>query len=290
MPPARANSIRRALNRRVQARRVALHDSRFHTILRVDAHAPALVLSPHWDDAVLDCWSVLASDREVNVVNVFAGSPAPGRVTLWDSITGASDSAEQTRARVVEDARALALVNRTALNLPFLDNQYRAQAGPPLEEIDRAVGANVPSASHVYMPAGVGGHPDHLLVRRYGQALARSGMPVTLCVDLPYCVAHGWPHWVDGSEADPHRNVDAFWLSFLAGVPELGPLRAAHVERLDDAAAAAKLAAMVCYRTQFPALDGGSRQMLSDPAIHRFEVRWDLADGDGKPRDQSSSS
>jgi hypothetical protein len=159
-----------------------------------------------------------------------------------------------------------------------------------LEEIDRAVGAKAPSASHVYMPAGVGGHPDHLLVRRYGQALARAGMPVTLCVDLPYCVAHGWPHWVDGSEPDPHRNVDAFWLSFLAGVPELGPLRAAHVERLDDAAAAAKLDAMVCYRTQFPALNGGARQMLADPAIHRFEVRWDLANGDGQARVQSSSS
>ena len=38
----------------------------------------------------------------------------------------------------------------------------------------------------------------------------------------------------------------------------------------------AKLAAMVCYRTQFPALDGGSKRMLSDPAIHGFEVHWDL--------------
>jgi LmbE family N-acetylglucosaminyl deacetylase len=290
MPPARANSLRRALHRRVQARRVAMRDSRFQSILGFDSHAPALVLSPHWDDAVLDCWSLLSRDDELNVVNIFAGSPPPGRLTLWDSITGASDSAEQTRARLAEDATALACANRTPLNLAFLDNQYRGQPGPPLQALDRALVAEVPNASHVYVPAGVGGHPYHMLVRRYGRMLARSGMPVTLYVDLPYCVTHGWPHWVLGSEPDRNLNVDAFWLSFLAGVPEMPPLRSAHVERLDDASASAKLAAMTCYRTQFPALNGGAKQMLSDPAIHRFEVRWDLvADGGVPPAAQSSA-
>jgi LmbE family N-acetylglucosaminyl deacetylase len=290
MAPARANSLQRALRRRIQARRVTLQDSRFHTMLRVDPGAPALVLSPHWDDAVLDCWSLLSSEAEVNVVNVFAGSPPPGRVTLWDSITGASDSAAQTRARLAEDAVALARAKRTPVNLPFLDNQYRTRPGPPLSELDRALGAEVPSASRVYAPAGVGGHPDHQIVRRYGRMLWREGMPVTLYVDLPYCVTHGWPDWVEGSEPDANRNVDAFWLSFLQGVPEMPPLRSAHVERLDDAAASAKLAAMRCYGTQFPALNGGAQQILANPATHRFEVRWDLPVGDGRSRAQSSSS
>jgi hypothetical protein len=128
----------------------------------------------------------------------------------------------------------------------------------------------------VYVPAGLGSHPDHQLVRRYGRMLFRAGMPVTLYADLPYCVTHGWPHWVEGREPEPTRNVNAFWLSYLDGVPEMPSLPSAHVERLDETSARAKLEAMVCYHTQFPALDGGARKMLSDPAIHGFEVRWEL--------------
>jgi LmbE family N-acetylglucosaminyl deacetylase len=277
MPPARANSLKRALHRRIRAWQVARLDSRMRPTVRLDASAPALVLSPHWDDAVLDCWGPLSADAQLNVVNVFAGSPPPGSTTLWDSITGAGDSAQRTRERMAEDATALARAKRTPVNLSFLDNQYRTQSRVPLQQIDGALVQHIPSASRVYVPAGVGGHPDHLLVRRYGRMLARAGMPVTLYVDLPYCVTHGWPHWVDGSEPQPNLDVDAFWLSFLGDVPEMPALSSAHVERLDDAAAAAKLAAMRCYATQFPALDGGAKHMLADPAVHRFEVRWDLA-------------
>ena len=105
--------------------------------------------------------------------------------------------------------------------------------------------------------------------------LARAGIPVTLYADLPYCVLHGWPSWVDGRERDPHRNVDAFWLSFLQPVPEMAELQAADVERLDAERAAQKLEAMQTYATQFSCLNYGGC-VLEDPAIHGFEVRWPL--------------
>ncbi|HEV3322969.1 MAG TPA: hypothetical protein VG147_12385 [Solirubrobacteraceae bacterium] len=273
-------SLPRRAYRRSRALRETYRECRFRTRLRFDPQAPELLLSPHWDDAVLDCWSLLRSELPVTVVNLFAGVPAPGRLAPWDAITGAADSAVRARERIAEDARALASAGRTPLNLPFLDAQYRAASGAPgLEEIDRALSAAVPSASRVHAPAGVGGHLDHLLACRYGRMLLRAGLPVTLYADLPYCVLHGWPHWVDGSEPDPHRNVDAFWLEFLKGVPELPGLRSAHVERLDDTVAAAKLAAMRCYVTQFSGLDYGAGRPLSDPEIHRFEVRWELSCG-----------
>jgi hypothetical protein len=142
----------------------------------------------------------------------------------------------------------------------------------------------------VYVPAGLGGHVDHLLTRRYGRMLLRTGMAVELYADLPYCVLHGWPGWVDGRAPEANRNVDAFWSSFLEDVPEMGPLRSARVERLDDAAAAAKLEAMSCYGTQFPCLSYGARGLLSDPEIHRFEVRWELTrDGAGGDAQSTSS-
>jgi hypothetical protein len=273
-------SLPRRLYQRSRALRSSYAERRFRTRLRFDPEAPELLLSPHWDDAVLDCWSLLSAERELRVVNLFAGIPAPGRLTLWDAITGATDSAAQARARIPEDARALACAAREPLNLPLLDAQYRQP--PPalqLEDLDLAIAAHVHSASRVYVPAGIGAHPDHLLTRRYGRMLLRAGLAVTLYAELPYCVFHGWPHWVDGREPEPNRNVDAFWTSFLADVPELAALRSAHVERLDGQAAAAKLAAMRCYVTQLPALDYGARGLLSDPEIHRYEVRWDLGRG-----------
>ncbi|MGH2855333.1 MAG: hypothetical protein ACRDLF_14200, partial [Solirubrobacteraceae bacterium] len=82
----------RALYRRSRALRESYRERRLRSCVRSDPQAPELVLSPHWDDAVLDCWSLLSSDREVHVVNLFAGVPAPGRLGPWDAITGAEDS------------------------------------------------------------------------------------------------------------------------------------------------------------------------------------------------------
>ena len=74
-------SVARRLYRGSRARRNAQEESRFRSRLRVEEQAPELVLSPHWDDAVLDCWSLLASSRELTVVNVFAGIPGPN--PMW---------------------------------------------------------------------------------------------------------------------------------------------------------------------------------------------------------------
>jgi hypothetical protein len=272
-----AASAPRALLRRSRALRARREERRFDTRLSFDPLAAEVVLSPHFDDAVLDCWGVLCSSREVRVVNVFAAVPAPSTLAPWDAITGARDSAERVRERIAEDQLALARAGREAVGLLFHDAQYRqAASGPNLDDLDLALAARVSHASRVYVPAGIGGHVDHLLTRRYGRMLARTGLPVTLYAELPYCVLHGWPEWVAPGKRDPHRDVDAFWRSFLAGVPELPPLRSGLVTRLDDAGAAAKLAAMREYATQLACLDYGGGRVLSDPEIHRFEVHWEL--------------
>ncbi len=274
----RLGGMSRGLRRRSRTLREAREERRFRSRMRIDPRAPELLLSPHLDDAVLDCWSLLASDRELRVVNIFTGIPPAGRLERWDAITGARDSAERVRERIAEDAVALGCAARKPVNLPFLDAQYRPPPpAPSLDELDLAVSSVGVVASRVYAPAGIGGHPDHVLVRRYARMLRLTGMPVSLYAELPYCVTHGWPSWVDGREPEPNRDVAPFWLSFLDRIPELPALRCARVERLDDEAAAAKLASMLCYETQIPALEYGARGLLSDPEIHRFEVRWELA-------------
>jgi LmbE family N-acetylglucosaminyl deacetylase len=274
----KASHVLRRLHSRSSALLRERSDSRFESRIR-PGEGPALVLSPHLDDAVLDCWSVLTAQPAPSVVNVFAGTPPAGtEVPLWDRVTGASDPAARMAERLAEDARALGAAGIEPLQLPFLDAQYRRPGNSPQPgDLDRELAARVAaSGERVLAPAGIGGHPDHLLVRRYARLLARSGFAVTLYADLPYCALHGWPGWVDGRAEDPLRDVDAFWRSFFGEVPELGDLRSARVARLDDGAAAAKLEAIRCYGTQWPALSYGGRGLLEDPEIHRYEVFWDL--------------
>jgi LmbE family N-acetylglucosaminyl deacetylase len=276
MASPRPQALARRAYRRVRSLRAAREDASFRTAIRSDPDAPALLLSPHWDDAALDCWELLAGQGELVVVNVFSGIPEPGRLTLWDEITGAEDSAARARERLAEDAVVLGRAGRAPVNLGFLDLQYRRGDTPGLGALDSAVAGAAGAASHVFAPAGIGSHPDHELARRYARMLLRAGLPVTLYAELPYCVMHGWPDWVDGRAPDPNRNVDAFWRSFLEGVPEMPELRSARVHRLDDASAAAKLDALRCYATQFSAIEYGARGLLSDPEIHRYEVSWEL--------------
>src|SRR5437868_4148676 len=125
---------------------------------------PAVILSPHLDDAVLSCWHLLTQPSEVAVINVFAGVPTDlGAPAWWDEYTGASDSAERVRERIEEDRRALAVAGRTAVNLGFLDEQYRPDDQPlaPLtEQIERLLDSGV----RIYAPAAFANHADHALV------------------------------------------------------------------------------------------------------------------------------
>jgi LmbE family N-acetylglucosaminyl deacetylase len=248
---------------------------RFTTTLRHEAGAPALLLSPHLDDAVLDCWSLLVAPGDLTVVNVFAGVPPAGRVTTWDRIVGASDSAALMRARRAEDRDALALAGREPVSLGFLESQQRPHGPEPsFRALDRAIAGAASTTSRVLAPMTLGTvHPDHRLLRDYALAVARAGVPVSLYADVPYATVYGWPAWVTGEPPDPHLDVDAYWAAALAAVPGRGEPR---VVKLDPDRAAAKQAAMRGYRTQFPSLDRGPIGQLSNPLVHPYEVFWDL--------------
>ena len=249
---------------------------RFATAMRHDPSAPVLLLSPHLDDAVLDCWSVLDSPDELIVVNVFTGVPPAGTVTAWDRIVGATESAKLMSERAVEDRQALKLAGHEPVNLPFLESPQRPnRPEPAFRALDDAITAEAPVASRVLAPMTLGTvHSDHRLLRAYALALGRAGMPVTLYADVPYATTYGWPHWVTGTPPDPHLDVDAFWAESLAAVPGRGE---PCVVALEPARAAAKLEAMRAYTTQFPSLDRGPIGQLSNPLVHGFEVFWDIA-------------
>ena len=264
--------LQRGLATRLWRADARLRNRRFGTALRADADAPVVVLSPHCDDAVLSCWSVLTAPGDVVVVNVFTQVPPAGTLARWDRLAGATDSAAFMRERIEEDRRALALATREPVNLDLVDNQHRGGARPPSHaEIDRALTAQVARASVVYAPAVLGVvHPDHLLVREY--ALALTGVEVRLYADLPYAIEYGWPSWVTGDTPDPRLAPEVFWE--LTPNRHVGAPEGADVVRLDADAAARKLTAMQTYATQWPMLDRGPIGLLANPRVHAFEVFW----------------
>src|SRR5437588_11456926 len=135
----------------------------------------AVILSPHLDDAVLSCWHLLTQPGDVLVINVFAGIPASlDGPAWWDRYTGATDSAERVRERLEEDWRALALAGRTAVNLGFLDEQYRHEE-QPLASLANRIERHVAPGTRIYAPAAFANHTDHVLVRAAAVELRAAG-------------------------------------------------------------------------------------------------------------------
>src|SRR6266536_2822641 len=163
---------------------------------------PVAVLSPHLDDAVFSCWHLLASARDVVVINVFTAIPRGGtKAPRWDRITGADDP----------EAGCGSGWKRTRRRWPWRAGAPRTSASwTPITATSHRAASSRPSGSDC-APAAIGGHSDHELVRDVGLALAAEGRDVSFYGDLPYSTAFGWPAWVTGNEGDPFLDVDAYW-------------------------------------------------------------------------------
>jgi LmbE family N-acetylglucosaminyl deacetylase len=240
-----------------------------------DPRAAATVLSPHLDDAVWACFSLLIGEEPLVVATAFAGIPSG--TGWWDERCGITDSAGHVRNRMAEDRAVLASLGRDAVHLPLLDGQYRDDGLDPSEIVSELTDA-IPATSRVYAWAGIGDHPDHELVRDAGLAVARSGVPVTLVTDYCYSTRHGWPTWVEepGSTA-----ADAQWDRAIGAAVGEG-LRRPRVRRLTNAESDRKLAAMRGYVTQYENIEAEEPRWQadglppSDPAKRAVEVFYDL--------------
>ncbi len=243
----------------------------------VDAMGPeTVILSPHLDDAVLSCWHLLAGAGEVLVVNVFAGEPPAGTLGPWDRLAGATDSATEVRARIEEDRRALAFAGRTAVNLPFLDGQYR-QADQSPGEIVEALRGVLAANARLYAPASLGDHHrDHMAVRAAALMLHAEGAELALYADLPHATVLGWPRWVlDGSssEADPAGER---WASQLETTGVQAGRMVPVTHRLPARAHASKMEAVLSYSSQIAPLQQVFGCSLEDPQLLGLEVAWQL--------------
>jgi LmbE family N-acetylglucosaminyl deacetylase len=234
-----------------------------------------LIVSPHLDDALLSATQVAMSGPST-VATVFAGPPpAEVELTEWDLLTGASSSLERYRERLVEDERANAVVGSRPVHLAFPEAQFR-QGQLDAASCTAELTALMAEAETVWLPTGVGGHPDHVLARKLAlAALPDEARPaVGFYGDFPYIASYGWPNWVTGTPTEEYLDAAA-WLSleFLAvGLPDDGLVR--EVITLSDAEREVKAATIGEYRSQLPGLRLDPIRIGRLPHALDYEVRW----------------
>lgn len=113
---------------------------------------PVLIVSPHYDDAVLSCWALLSSGANRDICTAFGGVP-PGEASAWDRQCGFATGAEAAIERMREDACALDL-----LNVGYFSITTRQKSESIVQAIagwiDAHIGASDPLT--VAVPAGAG--------------------------------------------------------------------------------------------------------------------------------------
>ncbi len=141
---------------------------------------PALLVSPHLDDAVLSCEAFVGATTPCDALTVFTGTPAPGRYS-WDSYCGFTDSDEAMAARLAEDDAAFAGTPHRRHRLGLLDSQYlegsRASVDAECLEAWASRWAEaIEGPKAVVLPLGAGKQPSGAvgLLKRFVPAWGRN--------------------------------------------------------------------------------------------------------------------
>jgi LmbE family N-acetylglucosaminyl deacetylase len=168
-----------------------------------------IYLSPHFDDAVLSCGGLIFEQARqgipVEIWTVFAGNPPPGPLSMFAQAThflwGTSDGMKTVALRKAEDREAARLVGAKLIHFDFSDCIYRRSpmggylytenvftSPHPLDlklpnRIARAIKPQMRQEDVLVCPLTLGGHVDHVLVRRAAESLHRL---LRYYADVPY--------------------------------------------------------------------------------------------------------
>src|SRR4051812_22965133 len=210
-------------------------------------HAPTdeleriVVVSPHFDDAVMGAGYLIAGHPGTTVLTVFGGRPPayPATPTDWDALGGFQPGDDVVALRRGEDVAALAELGAAHHWLEFSDHQYldttdRYEPSEVAPVLAAALRQLEPTA--VFIPFGLA-NPDHDLTHRAARLAMHELEDVTwYCYeDAGYLHLPGLLAW----------RVSALFLSGLWPTPAIVP-----VELDPDR----KHRALACYRSQIPPL------------------------------------
>jgi LmbE family N-acetylglucosaminyl deacetylase len=172
-----------------------------------DVAAPVVVVSPHFDDAVLSCAGLIAGAPATTVITVFAGFPPardaatpaeflPG-TTAWDQASGFAAGDDVVALRRAEDRAALAQLGAIPHWLDFLDSQYVVEVGESAQPAQIATGLRTAFGdlrpATIAFPLGLS-HTDHertheacFLLLKESPELAANWVAF---IDVPYRALH----------------------------------------------------------------------------------------------------
>ncbi len=133
---------------------------------RLNAGGSLVVISPHLDDAVFSCGSLLARRPGSTVVTVFTGVPEDASVlTQWDRDCGFTSAGQAMQERTKENRRALAALRAEDHALGLLDCQYLECPDAAMPQLTEALLSTLQDLSPdaVALPLGLF-HGDHIRV------------------------------------------------------------------------------------------------------------------------------
>lgn len=229
-----------------------------------------LIISPHLDDAVLSCWHAITSGAEpAVVVTLFAGPPGAAEVGHWDRISGVTDATEQMALRRGEDEAALQACGALSIHCDFVDDQYRRWNRPRRALVAR-IRELTKDADEVWVPAGIGGHPDHVLAAETALA-ATVGRRRVMYADLPYAARRSAGLYPGSLSLTARQKMQAAVLR-----SPYVPARAPTPYRLTAEQQKAKRASLECYESQLAALAVAHNDWWENHDLFALEWSWPL--------------
>lgn len=146
-----------------------------------------IVLAPHLDDAVFNCWHLL-NQEDTLVLTIFAGLPNKETSTIWDFLCGQKDSYKMMMNRINENEQVFKHLKSLNINLKFLDHQYHPNTYHE-KTLNEAILPFISKTSHIFCPMAaslVFRHPDHIIIRNIGLNLHKDHYKVSFYNDSPY--------------------------------------------------------------------------------------------------------
>lgn len=167
-----------------------------------------IYISPHLDDAVLSAGGFIYEQTRignpVEIWTIICGFPSSGKLTPFAQLLhkqwGTGTAEETINLRRAEDIKAAGIVGAKAVHFDVPDCIYRrGPDGEPLymdifvqpheaeahlpDQIAQAIALRLEPDNRVICQLGIGGHVDHIIVRR---AVERLNRPLWYAADVPY--------------------------------------------------------------------------------------------------------
>lgn len=180
-----------------------------------------IYISPHLDDAALSCGGLIANQvfrgESVTVLNVFAGIPNLEYFSAYAQKQHARWNLPPDKAilaRREEDYLVLTSLGAEVMNWDYCDAIYRKIDDKFLYTDHQKLFGPLHPAEHplidhlterlsqlhheystaiFYAPLRVGGHVDHLLIRKCAVKLYNRGAKIVFYEDFPYVAKDDWP-------------------------------------------------------------------------------------------------